>query len=323
MRKNLWFTFVFLAALGLSGCADIFLERSPGEVAMEKYVPPLIWVLPALISLWFPLRSKSYWRWTALTGLAFGLCSACAYLYQTLNWAAVLLSAFVVGLFVVFGGGVSAALILWAGKAVVAAKTAHMLVGMTKAQIDKMAENIEKAKAEGVDAETKFTAKMVPILAFAILGTVVIVAILFGGSVSPTHGKEPSNIDYALRIIGGVLATVSFGFILYDIKHSHWMCTRCERLVWDHGSNKEFCPHPDCGYPNPNPDLKWLCSNKDCSHVNFGPTLECRECHKPRKDCTRFVPALPAEAPEDPHDPDDPADDPPEAPPGVGGPVII
>jgi len=305
MRKNLWFAFALLAAFGLAGCSAgdrasclwdsfpsitgmlkcILLDRSFGDVFIEKYVPTsLIWWALAIISLWLPMRSMKYWKWDAYVGLVFLFFSGIAFIYTALNGIAFL----GVGILFAMGSAIIAPIVLLATKALAVAKVVKGAAQLTADQIKKADESAKAAKSQGgVEAETSFEAKMVPIMVLGLLGTVFVVAVLFGGEVSSAPPKQVSIIDLILRVVGCLLAAASFGFILYDAKHCHWLCTHCERLVWDHGSNKATCPL--CQYPNPREDLIWICEK--CKWANLGPKLKCVECGTVRTGCKQFVPA--------------------------------
>ena len=168
-----------------------------------------------------------------------------------------------------------------------------------------ISEDAEKVmRQKGVKEEGEITTAWIRQFMLGLVGTLIWVAVLFGGELYPPTEDITGwqHFDLFLRIVGSIFAVISLIVFIHDAKISYWECPQCERTIFpDWFRNKERCTYKDCGFFNP--WVSWVCEAKNdgekCLFENSGGVLRCEECDAPRRGAKKWLAILEEDEDED------------------------
>lgn len=330
-KKTMFFAFIVMmfGVVVLAGCDGIeggaksaldwaLFDKPMLDVLKDKFWPTHVgWWILAFVSMYLPIRDGETQKYFFITGIFLLLAASFGIVWTWLSGLTVL---FGLGA-IVFGGAILGTISVVVGKIVGISLFGKKVLQMASGHAGQVAETVKPK--EVIKAEEPFGAKQALLLLYGIIGGLIVVAILFGGTPYPPNVEHPNFLhhwDALLRGIGVLFAIVSFFVFLRDLGRAYWFCPRCKRTVWDWGQNKEQCTYEGCRYFNPL--VIWKCA---CNLYNYGTELKCATCDAVRHNGKKWVRLLEAEledeAEEPDHEPPDAEDPEPDdnPPPQDGG----
>ena len=311
---------VLISGLFLSGCGwfgDLvdwaFFNDQIANILKDKYMPTSwIWVVLAFLSTYLFLRTPTSRYYAAVSGMILLFPMAVSIMDKWLTGF-----AFLIG--IVIAAFATAVLAIPIALIKAGSKVAGAMAGKAKDAAKIAGEAAKQLNvAKGIEAEKPLDKAMVLSFLTGGIGTLIWLAVLFGGVLFPE--KPPTGwhwFDFILRIIAIGAAVASVIYFITDFNESRWECPNpdCGKTVKDWHQNKPLCTH--CGYPNPL--VGWQCRHilgrERCGAQNEGSDLRCPECGTPRPRMQKFLDAededYDIDMPDQPPPPDLP---PPEEP---------